>query len=108
MTMHYATTDTISGYKTIQALGLVRGNTVRARNVGRDIVAAFRNMVGGEITEYTKLLSESRDQALHRMGAQAEQLGANAVVGIRFTTSQIMTNAAEIMAFGTAVFVEPE
>ena len=86
----------------------MRGNTVRARHLGKDIVAGLKNIVGGEIEEYTKLLGESRDQALDRMIAQAEELGANAIVCVRFTTSYVMNNAAEIMVFGTAVIVEDD
>ena len=99
-------TENIAHKKIVKSLGLVKGNTIRARDLGRDIVAAFKNMVGGEIEEYTKLLGESREQALDRMAAEAEALGANAVVNIRFSTSEIMNGAAEIMAYGTAVVVE--
>jgi uncharacterized protein YbjQ (UPF0145 family) len=101
-------TENITHKKIIKSLGLVKGNTIRARNVGRDIIATFKNIVGGEIEEYTKLLGESREQALDRMIAQAEELGANAVVNVRFSTSEIMNGAAEIMAYGTAVVVEDE
>jgi len=101
-------TEDIAHKKVIKSLGLVKGNTIRARNIGRDIVATFKNVVGGEIEEYTKLLGESREQALDRMISQAEEMGANAVVNIRFSTSEIMNGAAEIMAYGTAVFVEDE
>ena len=101
-------TDDIAHKKIVESLGLVKGNTIRARNIGRDIVATFKNVVGGEIEEYTKLLGESREQALDRMISQAEEMGANAVVNIRFSTSEIMNGAAEIMAYGTAVFVEDE
>lgn len=101
-------TEDIAHKKIVKSLGLVKGNTIRARNVGRDIVAVFKNMVGGEIEEYTKLLGESREQALDRMTEQAEEMGANAVVNIRFSTSEIMNGAAEIMAYGTAVVVEDE
>jgi len=101
-------TQNIKHKKIVKSIGLVKGNTIRARNVGRDIVATFKNMVGGEIEEYTKLLGESREQALDRMTAQAEEMGANAVVNIRFSTSEIMNGAAEIMAYGTAVVVEDE
>ena len=101
-------TEGITHKKIVKSLGLVRGNTIRARNVGRDIVAVFKNLVGGEIEEYTKLLGESREQALDRMTAEAEALGANAIVNIRFSTSEIMNGAAEIMAYGTAVVVEDE
>jgi len=98
----------VAAHRVIQVLGLVRGNTVRARNVGRDFVAAFRAIVGGEITEYTAMLSQSREQALDRLRMEALQLGANAVVGLRITTSTVMQGAAEIMAYGTAVVIEPK
>jgi uncharacterized protein YbjQ (UPF0145 family) len=106
--MILVSTEDIAHKKIVKSLGLVRGNTIRARNIGRDIVATFKNMVGGEIEEYTKLLGESREQALDRMAVEAEELGANAVVNIRFSTSEIMNGAAEIMAYGTAVVVEDE
>ena len=104
--MIITTTETISGKKVVKTLGLVKGNTIRARHLGRDIVAGLRNIVGGEITEYTKMLAESREQALDRMQAEAEKLGANAVVGMRFITASIMGGAAELLAYGTAVIVE--
>jgi len=104
--MIITTTETISGKKIVKTLGLVKGNTIRARHVGRDIVAGFRNIVGGEITEYTKMLAESREQALDRMQEEAKKLGANAVVGMRFITASIMGGAAELLAYGTAVIVE--
>ncbi len=100
------TTETISGKKVVKTLGLVKGNTIRARHLGRDIVAGFRNIVGGEITEYTKMLAESREQALDRMQEEAKKLGANAIVGMRFITASIMGGAAELLAYGTAVIVE--
>lgn len=100
------TSDTISEKKIIKTLGLVRGNTIRARHLGRDIAALFKNMIGGEISEYTKLMGESREQAIDRMTDQAQQMGANAVVGVRLTTSMLMGGAAEIVAYGTAVIVE--
>jgi uncharacterized protein YbjQ (UPF0145 family) len=84
----------------------VRGNTIRARHVGRDILAFLRNVVGGEITDYTKMMAESREQALDRMVEEAESLGANAIINVRFTTSMIMQSASEILAYGTAVVVE--
>ncbi len=84
-------------------LGLVRGNTIRARHVGKDIMAALRNVVGGEVLEYTKMMAEAREQALDRMLARAEELGADAVVAIRFTSASVMGGAAEIVAYGTAV-----
>ena len=101
--MILATSETIAGYEIAQTLGLVRGNTIRARHIGRDIMAVFRNIVGGEITDYTKLMGESREQSLDRMMAEAERLGADAVVAVRFTTSMLMGGAAELLAYGTAV-----
>ena len=100
------TTPDIPGKNVIRTLGLVRGNTIRARHIGKDIMAGLRNLVGGEVTEYAKLLSESREQALDRMVDQAEELGANAIIGLQFQTSVIMGGAAEMMAYGTAVVVE--
>tara|TARA_X000000368_G_C22572362_1_gene511359 strand:+ start:63 stop:383 length:321 start_codon:yes stop_codon:yes gene_type:complete len=90
----------------IKTLGLVKGNTIRARHVGRDIMAGLRGIVGGELHEYTKLLAESREQALDRMIEDAEKLGADAVVGVSFSTSVMSQGAAELMAFGTAVLIE--
>jgi len=104
--MLLATTDTIPGKTVTQCLGLVRGNTIRSRHVGKDLLAALRNLVGGEIAEYTKLLGESREQAIDRMTEEAKRLGANAIVGVRFSTSEVATHAAEILAYGTAVLVE--
>ncbi len=101
--MIIVTTETIEGRKIEEVLGLVRGNTIRARNMGRDIMAGLRNIVGGEIKDYTRMLSQARDQALERMIRDAEAKGADAVVGMRFTTSQTMAGAAEILAYGTAV-----
>jgi uncharacterized protein YbjQ (UPF0145 family) len=103
-----ATTENVAGHRVVRTLGLVRGNTIRARHVGKDIMAGFRNMVGGEISEYTKLLGEAREQSVDRMVAEAEALGANAIVMARFSTSQVMSGAAELLAYGTAVVVEPE
>ena len=100
------TSPQIAGKKVVKTIGLVRGNTIRARHLGRDIMAGLRNLVGGEVTEYGKLLAESREQALDRMLAQADELGANAVLGLQFQTSVVMEGAAEMMAFGTAVVVE--
>ncbi len=99
---------TVAGHRIVETLGLVRGNTIRARNVGRDIVAVIKNLVGGEIEEYTKMMGEAREQALARMVAQAEDLGADAVTDLRFTTSVIMGGAAEMLAFGNAVRLERE
>ena len=104
--MLLSTTETIPGKKVVKHVGLVRGNTIRARHVGKDILAHLRNLVGGEIVEYTKLLAESREQALDRMVEEANKLGANAVVGLRFSTAEIESHAAEILAYGTAVVVE--
>lgn len=104
--MIVATTDTIPGKNIVETLGMVRGNTVRARHVGKDIMAGFRNIVGGEVNEYTKLLAEAREQAVQRMVEGAEALGGNAVVGTRFITAGIMGGAAEIVAYGTAVKIE--
>ena len=98
----------IAGHRVVRTLGLVRGNTIRARNIGRDITAVFRNMVGGEIREYTKLMAEAREQAIDRMVENAEGLGANAIINLRFTTSYIMGSASEILVFGDAVVVERE
>ena len=104
--MIVVTSPTVPGKTIIQTIGLVSGNTIRARHVGKDILAGLRNLVGGEITEYAKLLAESREQAIDRMMAQAERLDANAIVSMQFSTSVIMGSAAEMMAYGTAVVVE--
>jgi uncharacterized protein YbjQ (UPF0145 family) len=101
------TTENVPGHRVVKVLGLARGNTIRARHLGKDIMAGFRNMVGGEISEYTKLMGESREQAIDRMVEEAETLGANAVVMTRFSTSQVTSGAAELLAYGTAVVVEP-
>ncbi len=101
--MIIATTETISGERIVESMGLVRGNTIRARHVGRDIMAGLKTLVGGEIDEYTKLIAESREQATDRMRDDATRLGADAVVGVRFTTSVIIGGAAELLAYGTAV-----
>lgn len=101
-------TETIAGYRVTSVRGLVQGNTVRAKHVGRDIAAGFKNLVGGELKGYTELLTEARREALERMLAQADELGANAVLNVRFSTSAVTQGAAEIYAYGTAVTVEPE
>jgi uncharacterized protein YbjQ (UPF0145 family) len=101
--MLLSTTEAIEGRRVAETLGLVRGNTIRARHVGRDIMAGLRTLVGGEIKDYTVMLDQARDQAIQRMVKQAEGLGANAVIAVRFTTSQTMQGAAEILAYGTAV-----
>jgi len=100
------TSDQVEGKKITKTIGLVRGSTIRARHVGRDIMAGLRSLVGGEITDYTKMMAEAREQAIQRMVEDAEKKGANAVVGMKFTTSMIMSNASEILAYGTGVVVE--
>ncbi len=100
-------TETIPGMSIIELKGIVQGNTVRAKHVGRDIAASLKNIVGGELKGYTELLTEARREALERMLAQAEQLGANAIVNVRFMTSAVTAGAAEMYAYGTAVVVEP-
>ena len=106
--MIIVTANRITGKRIVRTLGLVRGNTIRARHIGKDIMAVFRNIVGGEVSEYTKLLAESREQALDRMVEEARGLGANAIISLRFSTSMIMGAAAELLAYGTAVVVEDE
>ena len=101
-------TETIPGHRIVRMLGLVQGNTVRAKHLGRDIAAGLKNLVGGELRGYTELLIESRNQAIGRMLQQAAQLGANAVVNLRLSTSAVTAGAAELYAYGTAVVVEPE
>jgi len=104
--MTVVTNYEIPGKRIVRSFGLVRGNTIRARNVGRDVLAGLRNIVGGELHEYTKLMGESREQALDRMVEEARSLGANAVIGVRFSTSEVAQHAAEILAYGTAVLIE--
>ena len=104
--MLMSTTETIEGKKIVKHLGLVKGNTIRARHLGRDIMAGLRNIVGGEISDYTKMMAESREQALDRMTEDAQNLGANAIVGVKFATSMVMQSASEILTYGTAVVVE--
>lgn len=103
--MIVVTTEQIEGKKTTETLGLVRGSTIRARHMGRDIMAGLRTIVGGEIKEYTVMLAQAREEALHRMIEQAEKMDANAIVSTRFVTSMVMSGAAEIVAYGTAVKV---
>lgn len=100
-------TETIPGHEIVAVKGLVQGNTIRAKHLGRDIGAGLKNLVGGELTGYTELLTESRREALDRMLGQARQLGANAVVNVRFTTSSVAAGAAELYAYGTAVMTQP-
>lgn len=104
--MILTTTDEIPGYKIVEVYGLVRGNTVRAKHIGKDIFASLRNIVGGEIVEYSIMLAEAREESVDRMVKKAEAQGANAIVGIRFITSSIMQAAAELVAYGTAVKVQ--
>ena len=99
-------TETIAGYDVVEVKGIVQGNTVRAKHVGRDIAASLKNIVGGELRGYTELLTESRREAMERMLMQAQQLGANAVVNVRFSTSSVTAGAAELYAYGTAVVVQ--
>ena len=106
--MIIVTTDTLPGKKITKVLGLVRGNTIRARHVGRDIMAAFKHMAGGEINDYTKMMAETREQALDRLSEDAEALGANAIIGLRFTTTSMMQGAAEFLVYGTAVLCEDD
>jgi len=101
--MIVVTTESVEGKRIVKTLGLARGNTIRARHIGHDVMAGLRNLVGGEITDYTKMLAESREQALQRMVQDAESMGANAVVGTRFVTSMVMSGASELLAYGTAV-----
>ena len=104
--MIIATSNDIPGKRIVRTLGLVKGNTIRARHIGRDMMAMLRHLVGGEVSDYTKMLAESREQALDRMTQEAQKLGANAVIMLRFSTSYVMSGAAEILAYGTAVVVE--
>ncbi len=99
------TTETINGKYPKKTIGLVRGNTIRARWFGRDIVAGLKNLVGGEIKSYTKLISDARNEAIERMKEEAKKIGANAIIMVRFTTSDVMQGASEILAFGTAVVI---
>jgi uncharacterized protein YbjQ (UPF0145 family) len=103
--MIVVTTEQIEGKKITETLGLVRGSTIRARHMGRDMMAGLRNIVGGEVKEYTVMLAQAREEAMQRMVEQAEKMGANAVVGTRFVTSMVMSGAAEMVAYGTAVKV---
>ena len=104
--MKITTSSQIAGKTVVNTIGVVRGNTIRVRHLGRDILAQFRMLIGGEVHDYTKMMGEAREQAIDRMVAEARAAGANAVVDVRFTTSYIMTSAAEILAYGTAVVVE--
>lgn len=101
-------TEKIAGKKIVKTLGLVRGNTIRTRHLGRDIMAGLKHLVGGEIKSYTRMMSDAREEAIARMIKQAEELGADAVINVRFATSMIMQGAAEILCYGTAVKIEEE
>ena len=100
------TSGQVEGKRVARTLGLVKGSTIRARHLGKDIMAAFRGMVGGEISEYTKMMAEAREESIQRMVEDAEKQGANAIVNMRFSTSMIMQNAAEVLAYGTGVVLE--
>ena len=104
--MILVTTPTITNKEILETLGIARGSTVRARNVGQDIFAGLKNLIGGEISEYTKLQAQSREQALKRMQEDAKQLGANAIINVRLTTSMVMQGCSEILAYGTAVIIK--
>ncbi len=104
--MIITTTEHIEGKKIKKTIGMVKGSTIRAKHIGKDIMAAFRGMAGGEITEYTKMMAEAREEAIQRMIEDAEKQGANAIICVRFTTSMIMQNAAEVLAYGTGVVSE--
>lgn len=99
-------TETVAGFQVVQVKGIVQGNTVRAKHAGRDIAAGLKNLVGGELKGYTELLTESRREAIDRMVNQAQQMGANAIVNVRFTTSAVTSGAAELYAYGTAVVLQ--
>jgi uncharacterized protein YbjQ (UPF0145 family) len=104
--MIITTSEKIEGKTIVKTIGLVKGSTIRARHLGRDIMAGLRGVVGGEISEYTKMMAESREQALQRIEEEANALGANAIIALRFTTSMVMQNASEILAYGTGVVIE--
>jgi uncharacterized protein YbjQ (UPF0145 family) len=106
--MIISTTENIPGMKVVNIHGIVKGNAVRARHMGKDVLAVLRNVVGGEIREYTKMLAETREQALDRMKDEAKKLGANGIISVRFITAEIMSGAAELLAYGTAVTIKPE
>ena len=106
--MIVVTTPDVAGMRVVGTLGLVRGNTIRARHVGKDILALLRNVAGGEIREYTKMLAEAREQSIDRMVEEAEVLGADAVTSVRFQTSMVQSGAAEMLCYGTAVRLEPQ
>jgi len=104
--MIIVSSDRIEGKRIVKTLGLVKGSTIRARHIGRDITAGLRGIVGGEVKEYTKLMAEAREQAIKRMTEDAEKMGANAILDTRFVTSMVMSGASELLVYGTAVVVE--
>lgn len=104
--MIIVTTDSIPGHRVVETLGIARGNTIRAKHIGKDILAGLRMLIGGEIKEYTVMLTEARNAAIQRMEWDAQNMDADAVVNVRFVTSQVMTGAAELLAYGTAVKLE--
>ena len=104
--MIVVTTETVEGRRVTRTLGLVRGNTIRSRHIGRDILAGLRTIVGGEVSEYTKLMAEAREQALDRMIEEARGLGATAIIAVRFETAMVLAGAAELLAYGTAVVLD--
>ena len=106
--MIHVNTDFVPGSRVTEALGIVRGSTIRAKHIGKDIMAGLRSLVGGEIKEYTEMIQESRSESVRRMEAMAEKLGAHAIINVRFVTSQVMSGAAELLAYGTAVKLEKE
>ncbi len=106
--MIVVTSDFVPGHRVTEAKGVVRGSTIRSKHIGKDIMAGLRTLVGGEIKEYTEMLVEARSESMKRMVAQAEELGADAVISMRFVTSQVMSGAAELLAYGTAVMTTPE
>lgn len=106
--MLVSTMEHVPGKRIVKVYGLVKGNTIRARHVGHDLMAGLKNLVGGEIDDYTKMIAESREQALDRMLSQARHNGANAVIGVRFATCEMMEHAAEMLAYGTAVLLEDD
>lgn len=108
MDMIITTSNDVPGYRIIKTIGLVRGNTVRARHVGQDIVAGLKNIIGGEISQYAKLVAETREQSIDRMKEDAERQGANAIIAARFSTTVLMQGSAELLAYGTAVVIQPE
>ena len=106
--MLITTQDELADHDIVETIGLVRGNTIRARHIGKDILAGLRTIIGGEIYEYTKMLAESREQSIDRMVAEAKNKNANAIVAMRFTTSPVMQGSAELLAYGTAVRIRPK